>query len=118
MRGWQPSPNIPSSMISEARHLSPYASVIGPVPPRFSMFKRTLAYGEYAADFFEDVRVTPAPIHYLVTREGRAEILAWGQEATEKTATQQALFAIHALITREAEVAKNARAKAKAKGKR
>lgn len=55
------------------------------------MVKRTLASGSYEAEFFTDQWADPPLVHYIVTRRGETDILAWGQERTMSDAERAAM---------------------------
>lgn len=64
------------------------------------MVKRTLSSGGYEAEFFSDRGSDAAVVHYVVTKKGSSDILAWGQEKTAKDAERAALDCMHDLYQR------------------
>ena len=59
------------------------------------MTKRTLITNGYEAEFFVDTRHCPMLYHYVVTRQGSAEILHWGQEFSMEEAERAAMDWMH-----------------------
>ena len=66
------------------------------------MVKRTLASGGYEAEFFTDQWADPPLVHYIVTKKGETDILAWGQESTMHDAERVAMECMHDLYKRNA----------------
>ena len=64
------------------------------------MVKRTLSSGGYEAEFYTDTSVEPPIIHFIVTKKGDTDILAWGQERSINEAERGALEAMHDLYQR------------------
>ena len=62
-----------------------------------SSVKRTLALGGFEADFFLDKRAGATMYHYVVTRKGMADILAWGRESSMGDAERAARNAMDSL---------------------
>jgi hypothetical protein len=65
-----------------------------------SVVKRTLSSGGYEADFYTDTTVTPPIVHFIITKKGDADILAWGQERSIGDAEKAALDCMHDLYQR------------------
>lgn len=64
------------------------------------MVKRTLSSGGFESEFFVENDADPPVIHYIVTKKGSADILAWGQEKSPQDAERAALDAMHDLYQR------------------
>lgn len=64
------------------------------------MVKRTLSSGGYESEFFTDQHSNPPVVHYIVTRKGETDILAWGQERTMQDAERAAMDCMHDLYKR------------------
>ncbi len=64
------------------------------------LVKRTLTSGGYETDFYTDTTTDPPIFHYIITRKGDADILAWGQERTAYDAERAALDCMHDLYQR------------------
>jgi hypothetical protein len=62
-----------------------------------TLVKRTLTSGGFEAEFFVDSKSEPAIYHYIVTRKGSADILAWGQEKNSNDAEHAAMDCMHDL---------------------
>jgi hypothetical protein len=67
---------------------------------RKKVIKRTLASGGYEADFYADTTSNPPIYHYIVTKRGDADILAWGQERSAHAAERAAMDCMHDLYQR------------------
>ncbi|HUQ49910.1 MAG TPA: hypothetical protein VM056_04270 [Terriglobales bacterium] len=61
---------------------------------RQNLVKRTMACGGFEADFFVDTKCQAALYHFIITRKGMAEIVAWGQERSMEEAERAALNAM------------------------
>jgi hypothetical protein len=70
-------------------------------PKRKPLVKRTLISGGYEADLYADLSSPDSPIyHYIITQQGCADILAWGQERTSYDAERAAMDCMHDLYQR------------------
>lgn len=66
------------------------------------MVKRTLSSGGFEAEFYSDKWGEQSVVHYVISRKGDSEILAWGQEASMEEAKRAALEAMHDLYKHHA----------------
>lgn len=64
------------------------------------LVRRTLSSGGYEAEFFTDPSADFPVVHYVVSRKGEAEILAWGQESSMEAAQRAAMDAMHDMYKR------------------
>jgi hypothetical protein len=65
------------------------------------LIKRTLWWNGYEAEFFADHRGESTLYHYIITHEGMAEILAWGQELSREEAENSAVAVMEGLGLKE-----------------
>jgi hypothetical protein len=61
---------------------------------RRPLIKRTLWCNGYEAEIFVDSKSGFPIYHYIVTREGMAEVIAWGQERSREAAETCAVQAM------------------------
>ncbi len=69
-------------------------------PKRAKVIKRTLAAGGFEADFYYDTSPAIPIYHYIITKKGSTDILAWGQEYTAAEAERAAMDFMHDLYQR------------------
>jgi hypothetical protein len=58
-------------------------------PSRILRYSR-IRFGRYYADFCRDSQLAPEIYHYVIQREGSAEIISWDQRHTLKDAMEAA----------------------------